>query len=563
VKGLTQLHPDVPEELRGTYAGLAHPAITQHLTRLGVTAVELMPVHQFVHDPGLLDRGLRNYWGYHTLAFFAPHAEYASAGAAGQQVSEFKAMVRSLHAAGLEVILDVVYNHTAEGNHLGPTLSFKGIDNSSYYRLVSEEPSYYMDYTGAGNSLNVRQPYALQLITDSLRYWATEMRVDGFRFDLAATLAREFYEADGLTAFFDVLRQDPVLAGTKLIGEPWDIGAGDYQVEFFPAPWTEWNGKFRDVIRDYWRGEQVPAHDMAQCLGGWSQHYSDEPSQPYASVNFVTAHDGFTLRDLVSYNESHNDANGEDGNDGERYNRSWNHGVEGPTDDPTVLAERAKTQRNFLATLLLSQGVPMLLHGDEIGRTQRGNNNSYAQDNELAWLDWAIDEDNDSLLQFARRAIALRKSKKVLRRRFLDIPPASDDPFDIQDAVRLSDRGHGAAGAGSTHGIFLNGHPADGGLWSGGDIGEEDILVLLNASSSPAELRLPPATYSPTWTPVLSTISPNGEPEAVAYTAGERVSLAPRSLLVLEGPRRTSDASPSAPSSVPATSPGINVDDER
>ena len=387
VKGLTQLHPEIPEELRGTYAGLAHPAITNHLTKLGVTAIELMPVHQFVHDSTLPEKGLRNYWGYNTLGFFAPHQEYSSAADAedkiGQQVQEFKQMVRSMHAAGIEVILDVVYNHTAEGNHLGPTLSFKGIDNPSYYRLMEDDARYYMDYTGTGNSLNVRQPHSLQLIMDSLRYWVTEMHVDGFRFDLAATLAREFYDVDRLSSFFELVQQDPVVSQVKLIAEPWDIGPGGYQVGNFPPQWTEWNGAYRDTVRDFWRGEPSLG-EFASRLAGSADYYEHSGRRPVASINFVTAHDGFTLRDLVSYNEKHNDANGEDSNDGESHNRSWNHGVEGPTDDPAIQAERAKAQRNFLATLLLSQGVPMILHGDEMGRSQDGNNNTYAQDSEIA-----------------------------------------------------------------------------------------------------------------------------------------------------------------------------------
>ena len=382
VKGLTQLHPDVPEEQRGTYAGLAHPAITDHLTKLGVTAIELMPVHQFVQDSTLLDQGLRNYWGYNTLGFFAPHADYASS-VEGQQVQEFKSMVKAMHAAGIEVILDVVYNHTAEGNHLGPTLSFKGIDNPAYYRLVEDDQRYYMDYTGTGNSLNVRHPHSVQLIMDSLRYWVTEMHVDGFRFDLAATLAREFYDVDKLSTFFEMVQQDPVVSQVKLIAEPWDIGPGGYQVGGFPPQWTEWNGAYRDTVRDFWRGEPSLG-EFASRLSGSSDLYEHSGRRPFASINFVTAHDGFTLRDLVSYNEKHNEANGEDNNDGESHNRSWNHGVEGPTDDPEILEARAREQRNFIATLLLSQGVPMLLHGDELSRTQNGNNNTYAQDSEIS-----------------------------------------------------------------------------------------------------------------------------------------------------------------------------------
>src|SRR3954468_19036253 len=379
VKGLTRLHPDVPEELRGTYAGLAHPSIVEHLTRLGVTAIELMPVHQFVQDDTLLQKGLRNYWGYNTLGFFAPHADYATQSDIGQQVQEFKSMVKTLHQAGIEVILDVVYNHTAEGNHLGPTLSMRGIDNAAYYRLVDDDKQYYMDYTGTGNSLNVGHPHALQLIMDSLRYWVTEMHVDGFRFDLAATLAREFYDVDRLSAFFELVQQDPTVSQVKLIAEPWDVGPGGYQVGNFPPQWTEWNGKYRDTVRDYWRGEPATLDEFAYRLTGSADLYEHTGRRPVASINFVTAHDGFTLRDLVSYNEKHNDANKEDNHDGESHNRSWNCGVEGPTDDQAILALRSQQRRNFIATLVLSQGVPMLSHGDELGRTQGGNNNGFCQ----------------------------------------------------------------------------------------------------------------------------------------------------------------------------------------
>ncbi|HVE29257.1 MAG TPA: glycogen debranching protein GlgX, partial [Mycobacteriales bacterium] len=388
VKGLTFLNKNIPLEMRGTYAGLSHPAMIDHFQKLGVTAVELMPVHQFVHDHSLRQRGLRNYWGYNTIGFFAPDAAYSSSGTAGQQVQEFKAMVRDLHEAGIEVILDVVYNHTAEGNHFGPTLSMRGIDNASYYRLVDGQPEYYMDYTGTGNTLNVRHPHTLQLIMDSLRYWVLEMHVDGFRFDLAATLAREFYDVDRLSAFFDLVQQDPTVSQVKLIAEPWDVGPGGYQVGNFPPQWTEWNGKFRDTVRDFWRGEPATLGEFAARITGSPDLYEHSSRRPVASINFVTAHDGFTLRDLVSYNEKHNEANGEGNRDGESHNRSWNCGVEGETDDLEILELRAQQRRNFLATLFLSQGVPMLLHGDETGRTQRGNNNGYCQDNDITWLDW-------------------------------------------------------------------------------------------------------------------------------------------------------------------------------
>src|SRR5262245_35419327 len=425
VKGFTARHPDIPPELRGTYAGLAHPAAVEYLQRLGVTAVELMPVHQFVHDGHLVTRGLRNYWGYNSIGFLAPHNEYAAAGQRGAQVEEFRRMVRTLHAAGLEVILDVVYNHTAEGNHLGPVLSFKGIDNAAYYRLVGDDRRYYLDYTGTGNSLNMRHPHVLQLIMDSLRYWVLEMHVDGFRFDLAATLARELHDVDRLAAFFDLVQQDPVVGQVKLIAEPWDVGDGGYQVGNFPPLWSEWNGKYRDTVRDFWRGEAATLGEFASRLTGSSDLYASTGRRPYASVNFVTAHDGFTLRDLVSYNEKHNEANGEGNRDGEGYNRSWNCGVEGPTDDPGVRRLRARQQRNFLATTVLSQGVPMLLHGDEIGRTQRGNNNAYCQDNEISWVDWAS---ADTELQvFAAQLIALRTRHPVFRRRRFFTGGVQDD----------------------------------------------------------------------------------------------------------------------------------------
>src|SRR6184192_1014231 len=417
VKGMTRCHPDVEEELRGTYAGFAHPAVVEHLQTLGVTAVELMPIHQFVQDHRLLDMSLRNYWGYNTIGFFAPHNGYASSGQSGQQVNEFKAMVRTFHEAGIEVILDVVYNHTAEGNHLGPTLCFRGIDNAAYYRLVADDPQFYYDTTGTGNSLSVQHPHTLQLIMDSLRYWITEMHVDGFRFDLAATLAREFHEVDRLSTFFDLIQQDPTVSRVKLIAEPWDVGPGGYQVGNFPPLWTEWNGQFRDTVRGFWRGGPSTLGDFASRITGSSDLYQADGRRPFASINFVTAHDGFTLRDLVSYNEKHNEANGEDGRDGADDNRSWNCGVEGDTDDAQVLQLRARQQRNMLATLLLSQGVPMILHGDELGCTQQGNNNAYCHDSELSWMDWQLAEDNADLVQFTAELVSLRREHPVFRRR--------------------------------------------------------------------------------------------------------------------------------------------------
>ncbi|HET6653176.1 MAG TPA: glycogen debranching protein GlgX, partial [Nocardioides sp.] len=417
VKGLTMTHPDVPEDIRGTYAGIAHPATIDHLKNLGVTAIELMPVHQFVQDTTLVDKGLANYWGYNTIGFFAPHNAYSASGQRGQQVQEFKAMVKALHEADIEVILDVVYNHTAEGNHLGPTLCFRGIDNAAYYRLVDEDKVHYYDTTGTGNTLLMRHPHVLQLIMDSLRYWVTEMHVDGFRFDLASSLARQFHEVDRLSAFFDLVQQDPVVSQVKLIAEPWDVGEGGYQVGNFPPLWTEWNGKYRDAVRDYWRGEGSTLAEFASRITGSSDLYEHSGRKPIASVNFVTAHDGFTMRDLVSYNEKRNEANGEDNNDGESHNRSWNCGVEGPTDDPEILALRARQMRNIMVTLLVSQGTPMISHGDEFGRTQRGNNNVYCQDSEISWMDWTMCETNADLVTFTRRVTELRKKHPVFRRR--------------------------------------------------------------------------------------------------------------------------------------------------
>ena len=492
VKGFTVAHPDIPEALRGTYAGLAHPVSVEHLTRLGVTAVELMPVHQFVHDAHLVEKGLRNYWGYNSIGFFAPHNDYAS-GDRGQQVQEFKAMVRDLHQAGIEVILDVVYNHTAEGNHLGPVLSFKGIDNRAYYRLVPDDPRHYYDTTGTGNSLNMRHPRSLQLIMDSLRYWVTEMHVDGFRFDLAATLARQFHEVDRLSAFFDLIEQDPVVSQVKLIAEPWDLGEGGYQVGNFPPVWSEWNGKYRDTVRDFWRGEPATLPELAARLTGSSDLYQSDSRRPVASINFVTAHDGFTLTDLVSYNEKHNEANGEDNRDGESHNRSWNCGVEGPTGDPAVTERRACQRRNLLATLLLSQGVPMLLGGDEIGRTQRGNNNAYCQDNEISWFDWEhVDE---GLLEYVRTLIAVRRSHPVFRRRrwFQGRPIRGtvDIGWYRPDGAEMDDADWDAEFARSVA-VFLNGEAIPYRDERGGRITDDSFLVILNASDQPIQWTVPP-----------------------------------------------------------------------
>ncbi|GAA1694725.1 glycogen debranching protein GlgX [Microcella alkalica] len=537
VKGLTQTHPDIPKEIRGTYAAVGHPAIIEHLRRLGVTALELMPVHQFVQDKHLVDQGLANYWGYNTIGFLAPHNAYSSAGDRGQQVQEVKSMVRALHAAGIEVILDVVYNHTAEGNHMGPMLSLKGIDNAAYYRLMDDEPQYYRDYTGTGNSLNVRHPHSLQLIMDSLRYWVTEMHVDGFRFDLAATLAREFYDVDRLSAFFDLVQQDPIVSQVKLIAEPWDIGPGGYQVGNFPPQWTEWNGKYRDTVRDFWRGEEGTLGEFAARLTGSADLYEADGRRPVASINFVTAHDGFTMRDLVSYNEKHNDANGESNNDGESHNRSYNLGVEGPTDDPIIRALRGRQVRNFLATLLLSQGVPMIAHGDELGRTQQGNNNVYAQDNELSWIDWASAD--TSLVEFVGSLARLRREHPTFRRtRYFDGRPVrrgKSDPLPDVEWLRpdgtAMDESDWESGFGRTVGVFLNGHGIRGRDARGERITDVNFLVYFSAHTEPIELTLPPAEYGGRWERLVDT-SGLGDTAAV-IEAGSPMQLEAISLVVL------------------------------
>ncbi|MDA8218786.1 MAG: glycogen debranching protein GlgX [Dehalococcoidales bacterium] len=417
VKGMTVRHPEVEKRLRGTYAGLASPEVIAYLQKLGITAVELLPVHEFLDDKFLVERGLTNYWGYSSIGYFAPTARYSASGALGQQVNEFKAMVKTLHQAGIEVILDVVYNHTGEGNQFGPTFSFRGIDNTAYYRLVPDNPRCYVDFTGTGNSINVRHPQTLKLVMDSLRYWVEEMHVDGFRFDLAATLAREEHAVDRLSGFFDIVHQDPVISRVKLIAEPWDVGEGGYQVGNFPVLWTEWNGRYRDTVRRFWRGEATIIGELATRLAGSSDLYQNDGRRPTASINFITAHDGFTLNDLVSYDHKHNEANKEENRDGSNDGYSCNYGVEGPTDDPNVVELRERQKRNFLATLLLSQGVPMILGGDEMSRTQGGNNNAYCQDNEISWFNWDLDERQEQLLEFTRRLIAIRKEQPVLRRR--------------------------------------------------------------------------------------------------------------------------------------------------
>jgi isoamylase len=537
VKGFTQRMPGIPDELRGTYAGLAHPAAIEYLKTLGVTAVELLPVHQFVHDSFLLDRGLKNYWGYNSIGFFAPHDAYSSQREPGAAVREFKAMVKALHAADLEVILDVVYNHTAEGNHLGPMLSFKGFDNTAYYRTVENDRRHYMDYTGTGNSLNMRHPQTLQLAMDSLRYWATEMHVDGFRFDLAATLAREEHDVDRLSAFFDIVHQDPVLNRMKLIAEPWDIGHGGYQVGNFPVLWCEWNGKYRDSVRDYWRSQEATMADFASRLTGSSDLYQDDGRKPWASINFVTAHDGFTLRDLVSYNEKHNEANGEENRDGESHNRSWNLGAEGPTDDPEINATRARQTRNVLATLFLSQGVPMLLGGDEMGRTQGGNNNAYCQDSEISWFDWEhVDE---TLLEFTRRLIAFRAEHPVFHRRgwFKGRPIRGKGVTDIAwlkpDGSDMSAEDWGQWFA-KSFAVFLFGE----GLLSYDERGrperDDSFLLLFNAHTDVVQFTLPGEPFGRHWAVALDTVEDHipDKPD-VTHEAGAKLDRPGLSLLVL------------------------------
>jgi isoamylase len=540
VKGMTVRHPDIPKDVQGSYAGIAHPAMIRHFQQLGVTAVELMPVHQFVHDSTLAEKGLSNYWGYNTIGFFAPHNDYASFGTRGEQVLEFKTMVRSLHRAGIEVILDVVYNHTAEGNHLGPTLSFRGVDNQAYYRLVPGDPQHYYDTTGTGNSLNVRHHESLRLIMDSLRYWVTEMHVDGFRFDLASALAREFHEVDRLSAFFDLVNQDPIVSQVKLIAEPWDVGEGGYQVGGFPPLWTEWNGKYRDTVRDFWRGEPASLGEFAARFTGSSDLYEADNRRPIASINFVTAHDGFTLNDLVTYNEKHNDANGEDNNDGESHNRSWNHGVEGPSEDSHVQELRERQKRNILTTLLLSQGVPMIAHGDELGRTQGGNNNVYCQDNELSWIDWDDAREHDVLTEFTARVTALRTAHPVFRRkRFFQGRPIHGSS--IEDIAWLrSDGQHMSAddwdGSNpSTVMIFLNGKGIPDRDELGEHIVDDSFLLLINAHHQPVSFTLPDQSYGRTWDLAVDTADPLlAHSRRRRPTPGSRQRVPARSMQVLQ-----------------------------
>ncbi|MFG6191173.1 glycogen debranching protein GlgX [Nonomuraea sp. JJY05] len=543
VRGLTMRHPDVPPDLRGTYAGVGHPAIIDHLLSLGVTAVELMPVHHYIPEHFLVARGLTNYWGYNTMAYLAPHGGYSSAGTRGQQVLEFKAMVRALHEAGIEVILDVVYNHTAEGDHMGPTLGFRGIDNAAYYRLHDGDRRYYLDYTGCGNSLNVRSPHALQLIMDSLRYWVLDMHVDGFRFDLASALARELHDVDRLSAFFDLIQQDPVISQVKLIAEPWDVGPGGYQVGNFPPLWTEWNGKYRDIVRDFWRGTHSALPEFASRLTGSADLYESSGRRPVASINFVTCHDGFTLNDLVSYDHKHNEANGEDNRDGTNDNRSWNCGAEGPVEDPGIVQLRHRQRRNFLATLFLSQGVPMLSHGDELGRTQRGNNNAYCQDNELAWVDWSMLHTEPELLEFVRALSKLRREHPVFQRRRFFHGRHPDDGK--RDLVWLTPGGTEMT-AGDWHigyakslMVYLNGEAITEPGPRGERIVDDSFLLLINAHHENMSFTLPGEECGTGWVPVLDTSHETMEDAFVdeGWQAGDLVAVTARSLQVLRQPR--------------------------
>ena len=538
VRGMTNLNMDVPPDIRGTYAGLAYPSVIEYLKKLGVTAIELMPIHQFVNDSFLQEKGLSNYWGYNTIGFFAPHNAYSSSGERGEQVNEFKSMVKAYHHAGMEVILDVVYNHTAEGNHMGPTLSFKGIDNASYYRLVEGDQQHYFDTTGTGNSLLMRSPHALQLITDSLRYWVTEMHVDGFRFDLAATLARQFQEVDKLSAFFDIVEQDPIISRVKLIAEPWDLGSGGYQVGGFPPSWSEWNGRYRDTVRDFWRSQPSTLPEFASRLMGSSDLYQVNGRRPVASVNFITAHDGFTMNDLVSYNEKHNEANGEGNRDGESNNRSWNCGVEGPTNIPDVNDLRQRQMRNMFATLLFSQGIPMICGGDEVARTQQGNNNAYCQDNEISWTNWHLDKGRKELLAFVSKLIHLRLDHPVLhRRRFFTGREPGDDSnmipqvewFDHTGSIMDMDDWQ------NTHAfsmmIYLNGSDIPEVDWYGNRMVDNDFILIFNAHYEPIMFTLPDERYGRKWQLVVDTHNPD-EPE-LSYEAGFMITAQSRSFLML------------------------------
>ena len=545
VRGMTNLNQDVPPDIRGTYAGLAYPSVIDYLKNLGVTAIELMPIHQFVNDSFLQKKGLSNYWGYNTIGFFAPHNAYSSVGERGQQVNEFKSMVKAYHHAGMEVILDVVYNHTAEGNHMGPTLSFKGIDNQAYYRLVDNDPYHYFDTTGTGNSLLMRSPHALQLITDSLRYWVTEMHVDGFRFDLAATLARQFQEVDKLSAFFDIVEQDPVISRVKLIAEPWDLGSGGYQVGGFPSSWSEWNGRYRDCVRDFWRSQPSTLPEFASRLMGSSDLYEVNGRRPVASVNFITAHDGFTLNDLVSYNEKHNDANGEGNRDGESNNRSWNCGVEGETTIRDVNELRQRQMRNMFSTLLFSQGIPMICGGDEVARTQQGNNNAYCQDNAISWTNWDLDEDQKDLLEFVSKLIHLRLEHPVLhRRRFFSGREQGNDSATIPQVEWMDHTGSimDMDDWSNTHAftvmIYLNGSDIPETDWYGNQMVDNDFILIFNAHYEPIMFTLPDEQYGKKWRLVVDTHNPKG-PE-LNYEAGFAITAQSRSFLLLMSDKKPS-----------------------
>ena len=543
VRGMTNLNMDVPPDIRGTYAGLAYPSVIEYLKKLGITAIELMPIHQFVNDSFLQEKGLSNYWGYNTIGFFAPHNAYSSSGERGEQVNEFKSMVKAYHRAGMEVILDVVYNHTAEGNNLGPTLSFKGIDNGAYYRLVDNDRRHYFDTTGTGNSLLMRSPHALQLITDSLRYWVTEMHVDGFRFDLAATLARQFQEVDKLSAFFDIVEQDPVISRVKLIAEPWDLGSGGYQVGGFPSSWSEWNGRYRDCVRDFWRSQPSTLPEFASRLMGSSDLYQMNGRRPVASVNFITAHDGFTMNDLVSYNEKHNDANGEGNRDGESNNRSWNCGVEGPTTIKDVNDLRQQQMRNMFATLLCSQGIPMICGGDEVARTQQGNNNAYCQDNAISWTNWDLDDSQKDLLEFVSKLIHLRLEHPVLHRRRFFTGREPGDPDDKIPQVEWMDHTGSIMDMedwSNTHAfsvmIYLNGSDIPEADWYGNQMVDNNFILIFNAHYEPIMFTLPDERYGKKWRLVVDTHNPKG-PE-LNYEAGFAITAQSRSFLLLMSDRK-------------------------
>lgn len=543
VRGMTNLNLDVPPDIRGTYAGLAYPSVIEYLKKLGVTTIELMPIHQYVNDTFLQEKGLSNYWGYNTIGFFAPHNAYSSSGQRGEQVNEFKSMVKAYHNAGMEVILDVVYNHTAEGNDRGPTLSFKGIDNQAYYRLVDGDPQHYFDTTGTGNSLLMRSPRALQVITDSLRYWVTEMHVDGFRFDLAATLARQFHDVDKLSAFFDIVEQDPVISQVKLIAEPWDIGSGGYQVGGFPSSWSEWNGRYRDCVRDFWRSQPSTLPEFASRLMGSSDLYQMNGRRPVASVNFITAHDGFTMNDLVSYNNKHNEANGEGNRDGESNNRSWNCGVEGPTNIRDVNELRQRQMRNMFATLLVSQGIPMICGGDEVMRTQGGNNNAYCQDNEISWTNWDLDDSQQEMLAFVSKMIHLRLSHPVLHRRRFFSGRTPGDPVDkIPQAEWFDHTGSimDMADWQNTHAfsvmIYLNGSDIPEVDWYGNQMVDNDFILIFNAHYEPIQFTLPDERYGKKWKLVVDTHNPDG-PE-LNYEAGFAITAQSRSFLLLMSDRK-------------------------